>query len=376
MNEEVIINIDGTIDSYGWTSSNVRWQLKDAKGKKVRCKINSMGGDVAQAVAISHMFEDHGDVTVELLGFTASAATFVGFGAKCIEAHDDGLWLMHKCSTNLNVYKDMNSDEIQALIEELQKTKKNADAIDCMIAQKYLNRCKSAKNLQDILDLMKEEKWIPMTAAFELGFVDKIIPGATITDSMRNMVFHNCADMSLPEPPKVSDITTQSVSDEKKTTSSIVNDLLNSAYNFFTGKKAEDNTHDITNTNFKMNKKFEFVNAILNIEGVNDNGGQITLTAEQMTAINDALKSHSDALKTANDKAAAAETKFNNCIQSLDGLSDTIKTAEKMEDKVSAIKAIMAKVPGAIPSVNPTGAGKSDQFSDCRKDEINNFDNE
>lgn len=215
-----------------------------------------------------------------------------------------------------------------------------------------------------------------MTAAFELGFVDKIIPGATITDSMRNMVFHNCADMSLPEPPKVSDITTQSVSDEKKTTSSIVNDLLNSAYNFFTGKKAEDNTHDITNTNFTMNKKFEFVNAILNIEGVNDNGGQITLTAEQMTAINDALKSHSDALKTANDKAAAAETKFNNCIQSLDGLSDTIKTAEKMEDKVSAIKAIMAKVPGAIPSVNPTGAGKSDQFSDCRKDEINNFDNE
>ena len=369
MNEEVIIKIDGTIDSYGWMASNVRWQLDDAKGKKVRCQVNSMGGDVAQAIAISHMLADHGDVIVELIGFTASAATFLGFGAKSIEAHEDGLWLMHKCSTNLSIYQDMNSDQIQTLIDDLTKTKKNADAIDCMIAQKYLNRSKSAKSMKDILDLMTEERWMPMSEVLNLGFVDKIIPGNSVTDSMRNMIFHNCTDLKMPLPPQ-KPVTASVSHDANNSTSSAVKDVLTAVVDFFKGHKTEDTVNN--NIQFTMNKNFEFVNLLLKVEGVNDNAGQITLTAEQMTAINDALKNHSAELQAATNKATTAETSLQDTVKSLDALSDTVKGKEKIEDKVAAIKEVFAKVPGAIPSVNPAGA-EADKFSDCRKDEINNF---
>lgn len=369
MNEEVIIKINGTIDSYGWMASNVRWQLDAAKGKPVRCQINSMGGDVAQAVAISHMFEEYGDVVVELIGFTASAATFLGFGAKEIQAHEDCMWLMHKCSTNLDIYQDMNSDQIQTLIDDLNKTKKNADAIDCMIAQKYLNRCKSAKSMKDILDLMTEERWMPINEVLDLGFVDKVIPGKSITDSMRNMIFHNCTDMKMPLPPQKPAIDTTQQNDNNAT-SSAVKDVLTAVVDFFKGHKTEDTVNN--NIQFTMNKKFEFVNSLLKVEGVSDNAGQITLTDAQMTAINDALKNHSAELQAATDKATTAETSLQDTVKSLDALSDTVKGKEKIEDKVAAIKEVFDKVPGTIPSTNPAGAD-ADKFADCRKDEINNF---
>lgn len=53
--------------------------------------------------------------------------------------------------------------------------KKSAEAIDLMIAQKYINR--SGKSLKDVIALMEEERWMPAAEAKDWGFIDKIIPG-------------------------------------------------------------------------------------------------------------------------------------------------------------------------------------------------------
>lgn len=369
--DEIIINLDGIIDQYGWMTSNIKWRLQDAKDKNVRCLINSMGGDVAQAVAISHLFEQHGNVTAELIGFTASAATFVGFGAKTIEAHEDGLWFMHKCSTTLNIYDDLNADGIQKVIDDLNKLKKNAEAIDAMIAQKYLNRCKTAKTVKDIVSLMDEERWMPMSEVAELGFVDRIIPGDTVTDSMRQMAFHNCTDLKLPSLPDAKKVETDHPVNDTK---SIVKDIISLFGDLFRNKVTttpSDKKDTINDKN--MNKNYQFVNQILKVEGVDDVNGKITLTADQMQAINDALSTNADSIKKANDAAKAANDKFTNAVASLDTISSNVKDAKTLDEKVSAIKAIMDKVPGVQTNVGAQG-GAADKFSDCRKDEINSSD--
>ena len=88
-----VIEINGSIDHYGWQTSTLRYMLNKSKDKKVVCKINSPGGSVDQAIAISKLFEEHGNVTVEFIGFCASCVTFMAFGAKEIVASDDTFWL-------------------------------------------------------------------------------------------------------------------------------------------------------------------------------------------------------------------------------------------------------------------------------------------
>ena len=214
---------------------------------------------------------------------------------------------------------------------------------------------------------------MPISEVMELGFIDKIIPGDSVTDEMRKMAFHNCTDLklpALPEPQKP-----DNHQDEEKGTKSVVKEVLTAITDFFSNKS--EGLHPVNNNDHiqsnSMNKNFTFVNQILKVEGVAENNGSLTLTVEQMQAINDQLSAHADAIKKANDATQAEKDKFTNCLTSLDSISDTVKTATSFDDKVAAIKTVMDKVPGVQPSVNPEG-GKADKFADCRKDEINTSD--
>ena len=79
---EVIITLFGSISHYSYDKNYMKYFLDKAKGKPVRLKVTSYGGDVAEAVAISNLIAEHGDVTVEFIGFNASAATWILSSAK------------------------------------------------------------------------------------------------------------------------------------------------------------------------------------------------------------------------------------------------------------------------------------------------------
>ena len=137
---ETVITLFGTIDRYWYNKNYLKYFLDKAKGQPVRLKVSSYGGDVAEAVAMSALMAEHGNVTVEFISFNASAATVLAFGAKSIEMHEDGMWLAHKCSLGVDIWGQLNADQLEDTIKELQNKKKSAEAIDLMIAQKYINR--------------------------------------------------------------------------------------------------------------------------------------------------------------------------------------------------------------------------------------------
>ena len=61
------LEVNGSIDHYGYQRYNIKYWLNKNKDKEVHCKINSPGGSVNEAIAISKIFAEHGNVIVEFL---------------------------------------------------------------------------------------------------------------------------------------------------------------------------------------------------------------------------------------------------------------------------------------------------------------------
>ena len=363
---EVIIEINGIIDSYGWQRYNLSCKLNEAKGKPVRCKINSFGGSVNDAIAIADMFKTHGNVTVEFIGMNASAVTWMAFGAKKIIAHEDTLWLCHKSSVDLFIWKSLNADQLDAKIEELKAHKKTVETIDLIIAKKYLERCKDKnKTLADVFELMKQERWLTADEAKDWGFIDEVQKGINPQNiAFRKAMIANCAAISLPIPPinetedeKVSKQTTnpntKPADEPKKET--VVSQIVNGIKEFL----HKDSKTQPTNSS-EMNKQFIMINSLLKVEGLNEIDGKFTLNAEQLNLINKALqdsKTVSDEVKKATDK--------------LDTISDDIKEIQGLSNKVSAIAAVINRVPVAAPAGKEVPEKSHEDTDSYVPDEVN-----
>lgn len=367
---ETVITLFGAIDRYWHNKNYLKYFLDKAKGQPVRLKVSSLGGDVGEAIAMSNLMAEHGNVTVEFMGFNASAATFLAFGAKAIEMHEDGMWLAHKCSFGVEIWGQLNADQLEDTIKELQNKKKSAEAIDLMIAQKYINR--SGKTLQEVVKLMAEERWMPASEAKEWGFVDSIIPGKDKKPQVTNEIIDRFTANGLPLPVFAEE-------DPKEADKSLVAQIIEGVKGLFPSNKttAINNSNTVT-----MRKDFTYINQILNCEGVEDKDGKIALTVENLQAINKALQEANEAkTKSDNDLTAAntarqnAENSLSAVVSDLDSLSDSVKNAADNKAKVQVIREIVAKIPGAKTVTVPEGS-EDNKFADIATDPINNYENE
>lgn len=164
--------IDYTIGCWGYSKQYVRSILAGYKGKHIDVKISSYGGDLDHGLDIRQQFVDHGDVTVHIHGFTASAATVIAMGAKKVCMSRYAMFLVHKCSNFIDVWGNLNADEMQKLIEDLTENKKENDKIDVVLANLYAARCK--KKVSEILDVLKAGRWLTAQEALDYGFIDEI----------------------------------------------------------------------------------------------------------------------------------------------------------------------------------------------------------
>lgn len=172
MDYQIILNT--TIGCWNCSKEAVAEKLSHYKDKPVNVLISSPGGLLDDGLDIMRQFRDHGDVTVYISGFTASAATVAAMGARKILMGKYSFLLVHKCSNFIDAWGNYNADQIQALIDELTANKKENDKIDVVLAQLYADRC--GKPISDILNILREGKWLNATEALELGLIDEISP--------------------------------------------------------------------------------------------------------------------------------------------------------------------------------------------------------
>lgn len=372
--ERKVININGVLDDWGWLRSTVQYMLNKHKNDPVLCIVNSYGGSVNEGLAISKLFEEHGDVVVRFIGCCASAATWMAFGAKSIEIAEDALFLVHQCSNLVAIYKSMKVEDIDATIKKLESMKKSQEAINLTIAKKYADRIPEGKTLEDVLNLMAEERWMTAEETKEWGFVDKVIPGINrMTKEAQNLVTMNCASMNLPVPHF----------DTPKEEISMVSQIIDGIKNLLhlESKGAEENTSEDPvnhstereqtvsnnqNNQSSMNKKFINLIALLAIanDATTDEEKGVTLTHEQLQLIENALAN-----------AKAKEETLKDVEEALDAVSDNVKKMEGVKNKALALAGLVDKFPVQAPAGNKVTEGTSDTKQDAldetAKDDIN-----
>lgn len=281
---EYNLSIDSHIGPWGYSKNYIRSQMSGFRNKPVSVRISSLGGSVDDALDIRQQFQDHGDVTCYLFGYVASAATILATGAKKTCMSKYAFYLIHKVSNWIDAWGSYNADQIQRLIDDLKANKLENDKMDLVLANLYAAKCK--KKVSDILPILKEGRWLTAQEALEYGFVDEIIEEGTrlsFDDSMK-------ARFNMYQLPALPAMGNDTEVLEEESAPNWFNNFVNK---FFKSQKSDVATqaqNKPLNLSIQMKKDYQKVNSILNIEGVEvDKDGKVTLTEEQVKALNDRI---------------------------------------------------------------------------------------
>jgi ATP-dependent Clp protease protease subunit len=164
--QQTQIDLFDEIGQFGVSASAFRDQLRNAGGGDVLLRLNSPGGDVFDGVAIYNMLVQHpGDVTVEIIGLAASAASIVAMAGNTIRIASNAFAMIHRAWA-LTIGNSADHGETQRLL----------DQIDTSLAETYSER--TGQTVSDIADAMAAETWFQGQDAVDAGFADELI-GAT-----------------------------------------------------------------------------------------------------------------------------------------------------------------------------------------------------
>lgn len=265
----------------GTDKQSIRRQLDRYKDEHVDVKISSLGGSLYDGLDIRQQFIDHGDVTAHLHGFVASAATVVAMGAKRIVMGKYALFLVHQCSNEVFEWGQMNATDLQTLIDRLQKNKEDNEKIDGVLAAMYASRCKNHSQ-EELLDLLKESKWLTAQEALDWGFIDEIAED-DVAPEMTNALARKFNAAGLP-------LTGLEIQPDSTAFGfHTVLESLKAIKDMLTPKNKLAACDDTSTKLVIMDKKFTNVASLLNLEAIAITDGSATLTADQLQAIEDRL---------------------------------------------------------------------------------------
>ena len=267
----------------GTDKQSIRRQLARHKDEHVDVKISSLGGSLDDGLDIRQQFIDHGDVTAHLHGFVASAATVLAMGAKRIVMGKYALFLVHQCSNEVFEWGQMNATDLQTLIDRLQKNKEDNEKIDGVLAAMYASRCKNHSQ-EELLDLLKESKWLTAQEALDWGFIDEIKEDDE-APQMTNALAKKFNAAGLP-------LTGLEIQPDSAAFGfHTILDSLKAIKEMLTPKNKLAACDDDTSTKLViMEHKFTNVASLLNLEAIAMTDGSATLTAEQLQTIENRLK--------------------------------------------------------------------------------------
>ena len=148
--------------------------LNDITESTIVLHINSPGGDVFDARAISTAIKQHSSkITAQIDGLCASAATYISAACDSVSMADGGFYMIHEGWT-LAVG---NKRDLNKTAELLQK-------VDDSILNDYER--KTSLKRDDLKDWMEAETWFSAEEAKEHGFIDEIIDEDTAPENSAN----------------------------------------------------------------------------------------------------------------------------------------------------------------------------------------------
>ena len=144
------------------SSKNIANELKNLDVSTINLRINSGGGDVFTAIAISNLLKDHkANVIAHIDGLAASAATIITSACDKVIMPKNALFMIHNPWT-----------VVGGEAKDMIKTAEQLDKVKNSIINTY--KSKTNLEIEEISKLMDEETWLDPYEAKEKGFIDEI----------------------------------------------------------------------------------------------------------------------------------------------------------------------------------------------------------
>ena len=165
--ETADIYIFDEIGTYGVTAQDFISEIKGLKDMPINLRINSLGGDVFDGMAMYNVIKRReAKTTVYIEGIAASIATIIALGADEVIMAENSLFMIH------NAWGGTSGEA-----KDMRKTAETLDKITSELTDIYVK--KTGLSFEAISEMMDEESWLNAQEAFDLGFID------TISDSIK-----------------------------------------------------------------------------------------------------------------------------------------------------------------------------------------------
>ena len=283
------------IGAYGITAQDFIAEMKEYKGTPVNLRINCIGGDVFDGMAMYNIIKKReAKTTAYIEGIAASMGSVIALAADEVVMAENSLFMIH------NAWGGAMGEA-----EDMRKTASVLEKISGEIANIY--KRKTALSLDRITDMMDEETWLNAQEAYELGFID------SISDSIKVAAKYDVS--------KFKNITTEQIHNKlninvnnKKMTEELKNWFNNKVDEIVASVKGADNKSEdvVTEVNVMLSDNEEISNKLSSFEAsITDLNGKIVSLEEELTSAkgeNETLSTEIERLNALLNKADAKGT--------------------------------------------------------------------
>lgn len=191
------IDISNSIGWWGFTKHDAQRGLRNAPSGEVQVRLSSLGGSLDDGLDIRRQFADHGNVTIHLVGMTASAATVLAMGARRIVMSRGASLLIHNSSLYVSSWGSKNKEEVDEDIARLRATHGTLETFDRVMADIYAAR--TGRSVEEMAALMSENRWLSAEEALAFGLVDELADDlVSAPPTARASAFTEIAALGLP----------------------------------------------------------------------------------------------------------------------------------------------------------------------------------
>ena len=289
------IYIFDEIGAYGITAQDFIAEMKEYKDTPVNLRINCIGGDVFDGMAMYNIIKKReAKTTAYIEGIAASMGSVIALAADEVVMAENSLFMIH------NAWGGAMGEA-----EDMRKTASVLEKISGEIANIY--KRKTRLSLDRITDMMDEETWLNAEEAYELGFID------SISDSIKVAAKYDVS--------KFKNITTEQIHNKlninvnnKKMTEELKNWFNNKVDEIVASVKGADNKSEeiVTEVNVMLSDNEEISNKLSSFEAsVTDLNSKIVSLEEDLTSAkgeNETLSTEIERLNALLNKADAKGT--------------------------------------------------------------------
>jgi len=323
--ETADVYIFNEIGTYGITAQEFINDIKDLKDTPINLRINSIGGDVFDGMAMYNVIKRReAKTTVYIEGIAASIATIIALGADEVVMAENSLFMIH------NAWGGAAGEA-----KDMRKTAETLDKISSELTDIY--RKKTGLSYDAITEMMDEETWLNAQEAYDLRFVDTISDSIKVAAKYDVSKFKNITQEEIQNKLSININNKKMTNELKEWFNNKVDEIVATVKGDV--KVSEDVVEETTIT-VNLGDKDEIMNKISDFETNNiELSNKITSLEEELATAkgtNETLTGEVEALNAKINKADAKGTE-------IETESDPVVVENKKEDANASFYNAMAE---------------------------------